>query len=60
MSPPFQCPLGTRACLTEINQKPNEPDRVIAVIPLAQSSDLDPIYETSLGAYDRDCHYNLK
>ncbi|KAH9839348.1 autophagy-related protein 27 [Rhodofomes roseus] len=33
-----QCPAGTRACLTTLNQKDDEDDRVVAVIPLATSS----------------------
>jgi hypothetical protein len=36
-----QCPPGTRACLTKVNQKENEPDRITAVIPIAQTSSLD-------------------
>lgn len=32
-----QCPLGTRACLTTVNQKDGESDRVVSVIPLATS-----------------------
>ncbi|EPQ57219.1 hypothetical protein GLOTRDRAFT_104803 [Gloeophyllum trabeum ATCC 11539] len=33
-----QCPSGTRACLTKINQREGQPDRIVAVIPLAQTS----------------------
>ncbi|KDR75873.1 hypothetical protein GALMADRAFT_248610 [Galerina marginata CBS 339.88] len=43
-----QCPSGTRACLTKTNQKPNEPDRIVGVIPVAQTSTLNPILSTSL------------
>ncbi|EPT04482.1 hypothetical protein FOMPIDRAFT_1021764 [Fomitopsis schrenkii] len=32
-----QCPLGTRACLTTVNQKDGESDRVVSVIPLSTS-----------------------
>lgn len=32
-----QCPLGTRACLTTVNQKDGEADRIVAVVPLAKS-----------------------
>jgi len=40
-----QCPAGTRACLTKTNRKGSEnADRVVAVIPLAQSSALNPKY----------------
>ncbi|EJD03336.1 uncharacterized protein FOMMEDRAFT_28851 [Fomitiporia mediterranea MF3/22] len=37
-----QCPSGARACMTMTNQKDNENDRVIAAIPLAVSSSLNP------------------
>jgi autophagy-related protein 27 len=40
----IQCPDGTRACLTKTNRKGDNSDRVVAVIPLAQSSKLDPKY----------------
>ncbi|KZT72227.1 hypothetical protein DAEQUDRAFT_664794 [Daedalea quercina L-15889] len=33
-----QCPAGTRACMTTVNKKDDEDDRVVAVIPLATSS----------------------
>ncbi|KAF6762978.1 autophagy-related protein 27 [Ephemerocybe angulata] len=36
-----QCPAGTRACLTQVNVK-EKVERVVSVIPLAQSSKLDP------------------
>lgn len=39
---PSQCPSGTRVCLTQVNIKENELERVISVIPLAQSSKLNP------------------
>jgi len=42
-----QCPSGTRACLTKFNEKSDEPDRIIAVIPLAQSNNLNPISSVS-------------
>ncbi|KAH0827883.1 autophagy-related protein 27-domain-containing protein [Lanmaoa asiatica] len=40
-----QCPSGTRACLTTINQKVDNSDRITAVVPIAQSSSLN--FETS-------------
>ena len=46
---PLQCPSGTRACLTKVNHKENEPDRVTAVIPIAQSNNLDLNYSLSQG-----------
>jgi len=45
----FQCSSGTRACLTKVNVKENEPDRIMAVIPIAQSSHLDPSSSLSHG-----------
>ncbi|KAL1677270.1 autophagy-related protein 27 [Schizophyllum commune] len=39
-----QCPEGTRACLTTINKKPDHEDRVVSVVPVAQSSSLEPSY----------------
>jgi len=39
-----QCPTGTRVCLTKTNRKGDNSDRVVSVIPLAQSSTLDPKY----------------
>jgi len=39
-----QCPSGTRVCLTKINKKDGESDRVVSVIPIAQTSQLDPSY----------------
>lgn len=39
-----QCPSGTRACLAKTNKKASDSDRVIAVVPLAQSSALAPTY----------------
>jgi len=33
-----QCPAGTRACLTKINQRDGQTDRIVAVIPLGQTS----------------------
>ncbi|KZP34625.1 hypothetical protein FIBSPDRAFT_810007 [Athelia psychrophila] len=37
-----QCPTGTRACLTQTNKKGSENDRIVSVIPVAQSSVLQP------------------
>ncbi|PFH54097.1 hypothetical protein AMATHDRAFT_53914 [Amanita thiersii Skay4041] len=39
-----QCPSGTRACLTTINQKKDADDRIVAVIPLTQTSTMSPSY----------------
>ncbi|TRM69964.1 autophagy-related protein 27 [Schizophyllum amplum] len=39
-----QCPAGTRACLSTINQKADHDDRVVSVIPVAQGSFLDASY----------------
>ncbi|KAK9899445.1 hypothetical protein P389DRAFT_168421 [Cystobasidium minutum MCA 4210] len=36
-----QCPEGTRACLTIVNQKTDEPDRIVSVVPVA-TGELDP------------------
>ncbi|KDQ57471.1 hypothetical protein JAAARDRAFT_177653 [Jaapia argillacea MUCL 33604] len=41
-----QCPDGTRACLTKTNTKGSNSDRVVAVIPLAQSAALKPEYSS--------------
>ncbi|KAG1751570.1 putative autophagy protein Atg27 [Suillus paluster] len=41
-----QCFSGTRACLRTKNQKEGYDDRVIAVIPVAQSSSLGPEYKS--------------
>ncbi|EGN99720.1 type II membrane protein [Serpula lacrymans var. lacrymans S7.3] len=41
-----QCPSGTRACMTKTNKKGDDSDRIVAVIPVAQSSLLKP--ETSV------------
>ncbi|KAF8210295.1 autophagy-related protein 27 [Mycena galopus ATCC 62051] len=38
-----QCPAGTRICLTRTNHKDGS-DRIVSVIPLAQTSALDPLY----------------
>ena len=40
----IQCSGGTRACLTKTNRKGDNSDRVVAVIPLAQTNTLDPKY----------------
>jgi len=40
-----QCPLGTRVCLTKINRKDGDSDRIVSVIPIAQTSELDPSYD---------------
>lgn len=37
-----QCPTGTRACLTQTNKKGSETDRIVSVIPVAQSAILQP------------------
>jgi len=39
-----QCPPGTRVCLTKINRKVDSADRVVAVIPIAQTATLNPTY----------------
>ncbi|KAG1816084.1 autophagy-related protein 27 [Suillus subaureus] len=39
-----QCQPGTRACLRKTNKKPESADRVIAVIPVASTSTLEPEY----------------
>lgn len=36
-----QCPDGTRACLTIVNQKEGEADRVVQVVPVSMG-DLSP------------------
>ncbi|KII92470.1 hypothetical protein PLICRDRAFT_103090 [Plicaturopsis crispa FD-325 SS-3] len=36
-----QCPSGTRACLTKTNKKTNQADRIVAVVPIAQTSSLN-------------------
>ncbi|KAJ7462331.1 autophagy-related protein 27 [Mycena galericulata] len=38
-----QCPPGTRVCFTKINRKDNV-DRIVSVIPIAQTSILNPTY----------------
>ncbi|KAJ7084409.1 autophagy-related protein 27 [Mycena belliarum] len=38
-----QCPPGTRVCLTKINKKDSS-DRIVSVIPIAQTATLDPLY----------------
>ncbi|KAF5326552.1 hypothetical protein D9611_000239 [Ephemerocybe angulata] len=45
-----QCPAGTRACLTQVNVK-EKVERVVSVIPLAQSSKLDPQLTVSSKKY---------
>jgi len=40
-----QCPPGTRVCLTKTNRK-DESNRIVSVIPMAQTSGLDPSYST--------------
>ena len=42
----IQCATGTRACLTKTNKKNDNTDRVVAVIPIAQTSSLKPEYST--------------
>lgn len=39
-----QCSSGTLACLSKVNIKQGEPDRVIAVIPMAHESELQAEY----------------
>ncbi|QRV94312.1 autophagy-related protein 27 [Ceratobasidium sp. AG-Ba] len=34
-----QCSQGIRACFTTTNKKPEEQDRIVSVVPLAQSAD---------------------
>ncbi|KIY50344.1 hypothetical protein FISHEDRAFT_39344, partial [Fistulina hepatica ATCC 64428] len=41
-----QCPSGARACLTKVNKKANQDDRIVAVIPVAQTSVLKPSYSS--------------
>ncbi|KAH7929905.1 hypothetical protein BV22DRAFT_1001917 [Leucogyrophana mollusca] len=41
-----QCPSGTRGCLRKTNRKGDDSDRIVAVIPVAQSSSLNPAYST--------------
>jgi len=43
-----QCTPGTRFCMTETNKKSNEEDRITAVIPIVQTSSLEPEYNISL------------
>ncbi|KAF9049769.1 autophagy-related protein 27 [Panaeolus papilionaceus] len=40
-----QCVSGTRVCLVQSNLKPNESERVTAVIPIAQTEKLNPTYD---------------
>jgi len=40
-----QCPAGTRVCLTRSNWKDDD-ERIVSVIPIAQTSGLDPSYST--------------
>jgi hypothetical protein len=44
-----KCPSGTRACLTKTNKKEGQEDRIVAVIPLATSSALNPEYQALSG-----------
>lgn len=39
-----QCPEGARVCLSTTNVKEGEKDRIVAVIPIATSSSLQPAY----------------
>ncbi|EIW83078.1 hypothetical protein CONPUDRAFT_136231 [Coniophora puteana RWD-64-598 SS2] len=41
-----QCETGTRACLTKTNRKGDNSDRIVAVIPVAQTASLRPDYST--------------
>jgi hypothetical protein len=40
------CPSGTRACLTTTNKKADQPDRIIHVAQIAQTSSLKPEYSS--------------
>jgi len=40
-----QCPPGTRVCFTKTNKKDGGNERVVSVIPMAQTAVLDPSYE---------------
>jgi len=42
-----QCAAGTRACMTEINKKDNEEDRITAVIPIVRTDTSEPQYNTT-------------
>jgi hypothetical protein len=40
-----QCSKGTRVCLTTTNKKGDDPDRVVAVIPIAETALLKPEFK---------------
>ncbi|GJJ06439.1 hypothetical protein Clacol_000631 [Clathrus columnatus] len=46
-----QCPTGSRACFTKINKKEGENDRIVSVIPIAETSVLKPKYSIINGTY---------
>lgn len=52
----YQCPTGTRACLIQTNQKSDQPDRIVAVIPVAQTSNLKPISSAIPSTFPSLCH----
>jgi len=41
-----QCPTGTRVCFVKTNKREGLDERVIAVIPIAQTSNLNPEYSS--------------
>jgi hypothetical protein len=43
-----QCGTGTRVCMTKINKKDNEEDRITAVIPIVRTDTSEPQYNTGL------------
>ncbi|RDB25081.1 Autophagy-related protein 27 [Hypsizygus marmoreus] len=45
-----QCSSGTRACLTQINVKSDEPDRITSVIPLMRTSRDDLTFKSGLSS----------
>ncbi|KAF9471592.1 hypothetical protein BDN70DRAFT_887937 [Pholiota conissans] len=42
-----QCASGTRACLTTVNVKSGEPDRVVSVISIATSDKMSPTFSAN-------------
>ncbi|KAG7449502.1 uncharacterized protein BT62DRAFT_587764 [Guyanagaster necrorhizus] len=40
-----QCPSHTRVCLTKINKKEDADDRIVAVVPIVQTSTANPSYK---------------
>lgn len=59
VAPGDQCPEGTRACLAKTNRKGENSDRIVSVIPLAQSSSLDPKYSHIAPTNDNPKGLNL-